>query len=758
MARSIGFRLVLALGIPAILWSMASLLAAPEKPDSAWTPLPRKTWESSKIQGAPEPPSPYQTQQVFKNAKFDSATDLEISPLNDRWFVTQHHGKVWTFANQPDGGPTELFHDFANEGNAKQQRWIWSMTFHPKFKDNGFIYICYHESNPQPPRVRILRYTLDVKNGKTPTKLDAKSAFLIAEWGAGEDHWGGCLKFGKDGYLYFSAGDGSGYADGTQSGQDLSDWNAAIMRIDVDKRDRFIGYGVPEDNPFINTPGAKPEIWAYGTRNIWKMSFDRETGDLWGGDVGQDLWDPIYFVVKGGNYGWSIKEGSHDFRPERKVGPTPILPPVVEHDHSEARSITGGFVYRGKKYPDLFGAYIYGDYDTGKIWGVKYDSAAKKVTWHKELVDTSLRIVGFAEDNSGELFILDHPGSIHELIPTPKVDPSKPVVQFPRKLSETGLFASTKDYQFAEGIVPYFVNSQLWSDHAIKDRWIAIPGKEKIRYEGSESWNFPEQTVLVKTFALEQEVGNPASKRRLETRIMHLEQNHWRGYTYIWNDAQTDAELAPKEGVNRKFVVKDAAAPNSTREQTWRFPSRAECTICHTMPARFVLGLSTAETNRDVETPHGKMNQLEYFDRLGLFNRKLADAHPNAKQMTGGCDVKKLAKLADPWDETQSLEARAKSYLHMNCAHCHRKWGGGNATFWLTWYTPMNEMNLLDVKPQHGNLDIADACLLQPGHPEKSLLLSRMSRLDEKRMPRAGSNVVDEKGVKLIREWIEKMK
>src|SRR5262249_19550759 len=161
---------------------------------------------------------------------------------------------------------------------------------------------------------------------------------VILTWKSG-GHNGGCLRFGPDGYLYLSTGDGSGIADELQTGQDLTDLLGSILRIDVDRTDPGKAYRVPDANPFVHFPGTRVEVWAYGIRQCWKVSFDTATGDLWAGEVGQDLWESVYRIEKGGNYGWSVTEGSHPFRPERKKGPTPILKPIVEHDHSEFRSL-----------------------------------------------------------------------------------------------------------------------------------------------------------------------------------------------------------------------------------------------------------------------------------------------------------------------------------------------------------------------------------------------------------------------------------
>jgi uncharacterized repeat protein (TIGR03806 family) len=467
--------------------------------------------------------------------------------------------------------------------------------------------------------------------------------------------------------------------------------------------------------------------------------------------VGQDIWEMVYRVEKGGNYGWSVTEGAHPFRPERPKGPTPILSPVVEHHHTDFRSITGGYVYHGGRLKELTGAYLYGDFDTGKVWSLRYDG--KKVSEHQELFDSSLRIVAFAEDSTGEVYAVDWVGGqLHRLVKAP---PVKEQNTFPRKLSETGLFASTKALTPAPGLIPYAVNAQLYSDGATKERYLAIPGDGKIEFDAIEypqpspgaprGWRFPDGTVTVKTFFLETEKG----KRRLETRLYHYEQTGgsqevgdavWRGYTYVWNDEQTDAELLESKGADREFTRPDG------KKQTWRFPSRAECSLCHTTPAKYVLGLNTHQLNRDYPYDGGAENQLKRWQRLGLFTKALPAA-PD-----------KLPRVADYDDKGASLDERARAYLHANCAHCHIKWGGGNAEFQLMYTLEPKAMGVLDVKPAHGDLGVKDARLIAPGSPESSLIHARMTRTGLGRMPHVGSNVVDEKGAGLIAEWIRGMK
>jgi uncharacterized repeat protein (TIGR03806 family) len=712
----------------------------------------RTLWTTSRVTGSPEPAAPYRTEVAFPRLmRFSEPLAMTAGPETNRLFIAERHGKIYSFENNPQVEKPELLLDMGKT--------VYGFVCHPKFQENGFVYVTYivDAENPGPKGSRLARFTVS-RDGTW--RADPKSERLLLEWPSG-GHNGGCLAFGPDGFLYVVTGDGSGIADELQTGQDVSDLLASILRIDVDRPDaaRGLAYGIPADNPFVKLAGARPEIWAYGLRQAWKMSFDRQTGDLWAGEVGQDLWESVYRIERGGNYGWSVNEGSHPFRPERKLGPTPIIKPIHEHPHVDFRSITGGYVYRGSRLKDLAGAYVYGDYDTGKVAMLRYDG--KQVTAQRELVDTPLRIITWSEDAAGELCFVDFmSGGIYRLTPTPTVELARKS-DFPRKLSETGLFISTKDLTPAPGLIPYSVNSELWSDHATKERYLALPGESKIEFDAIEypqpapgaprGWKFPDGTVAVKTFFLEMERGNPASKRRLETRLLHHERTPgteevgdqvWHGYTYVWNDDQTDADLVETAGADRTFTIKDAAAPNGERKQTWHFPSRAECTLCHTMPAKYVLGINTLQMNKEHTYPGGVVaNQLRTLDHLGMFTKPLETREP-------------LPRLADHRNTKESLDARARAYLHSNCSHCHRKWGGGNAEFQLLATQDLKDAGVLNTRPGQGAFNLNDPRILVPGDPDRSMVLHRMTKLGLGRMPHVASSVIDEPAVHLIRQWI----
>jgi uncharacterized repeat protein (TIGR03806 family) len=708
----------------------------------------RVPWTTSRVKGSPEPPDPYRAEVAFPGLPtFDEPLDMTAIPGGNRFAVAQRRGKLFTFVNDRAAKTADPLLDV--------KRTVYAIAFHPKFPGKPYLYVTYvlDDLKTEPKGTKIARYTV----AGDPPRADPASEKILFEWPSG-GHNAGCLKFGPDGYLYVGTGDGSGIADEFHTGQDVSDLLSSILRIDVDHHDPGQTYAVPKDNPFVGRQGARPEIWAYGVRQPWKFSFDRATGDLWVGEVGQDLWEMVLKIQKGGNYGWSVNEGTHPFRPERKKGPTPILPPVVEHPHSDFRSLTGGYVYHGNRLKDLVGAYVYGDFDTGRVWALRHDG--KKVTWQRELTKTRIRVITFAEDAEGELFFLDFVGGrVHRLGPAPPAAATGP---FPQKLSETGLFASTRDHVPAPGLIPYSVIAPLWSDHAHKERFLAIPGAGRIEFDtivypnpppkSPPGWRFPDGTVLVKTFSLDLEPGNPASRRRLETRLLHFEtipgadeygDGYWRGYTYIWNDEQTDATLADKSGLDRTFTIKEAGGEH---KQTWHFPSRAECTLCHTMPSKFALGVNTLQMNKDHDYGGGRVaNQLRTLEHLGLFTKPLPKAPED------------LPRLVDYENERLDLNLRARSYLHANCSHCHMKWGGGNAEFQLLASLELKDLGVIDTRLGQGTFDLSDPRVLVPGHPERSMIHFRMNRLGLGRMPHIASSVIDEKGVKLVRDWIKQL-
>ncbi|MBI3840277.1 MAG: PQQ-dependent sugar dehydrogenase [Planctomycetia bacterium] len=716
--------------------------ATASKPFGIDTLVPLTT---SRVVGSPDPPLPYRAKKTF--AKLTTSFPLTVLQQPDSdWLICLTH--------DASNGPTNIvrFKDDREAERFEKLLWIdrtaYDLTFHPDFKNNGYLYIGSNGPATGEPTVKTTRVTRYTMSRRPPQAIDPRSETMIIEWPS-DGHNGGALVFGHDRMLYVTSGDGTSDSDTHIVGQDLSRLTAKVLRIDVDHPDSGRQYSVPNDNPFVTMEGARGETWAYGLRNPWRMTVDKQTGHIWVGNNGQDLWEQAYLVRRGDNYGWSALEGGHPFYLDRQAGPTPFVKPTVEHPHSVARSLTGGVVYHGTKFPELRGAYIYGDYSTGKIWGVKHDGS--QITWHKELADTTLQITGFGADTHGELLIVDYrgqdQGGFYTLEPMPTDGPR---AEFPARLSQTGLFESISPLVPQGGLVPYSVNSPLWSDGAIKARYIAIPFKQgtdrRIEFTESHGWNFPDETVLVKSFALELEVGNPASRRWIETRLLTRQEGEWVGYSYLWNDEQTEAVLVEAAGVDREFSIRDSAtdAVTGAGKQTWHYPSRAECMVCHSRAANFVLGLTELQMNKDHDYGGVVDNQLRTLAHLGLL------------QLTKPLD--QYRKLVDPYDSQADLDARARSYLHANCAQCHVAAGGGNAKMELEFFTARDKTNIFDVAPMHDAYKIPDARLIAPGAPERSILLERIARRGAGQMPPLATSVVDGQAVKLLSDWIRQLK
>lgn len=710
-----------------------------------------KPWAGS-IEGTPNPPDLYQVVKAFPKLKFKNPVFIAQEPDTNRIMVGELTGKIYAFPkDRPEPDAMKLFLDIGRE--------LYAFSFHPKYTTNGHIFIFSPRDRKIKAKEQNSRVSRFIATGN-PKTCSPKSEKIIIEWLAG-GHNGGEAIIGPDGYLYIATGDQTSTSDGNSTGQGVNDLLAVIMRIDVDHPAPGKAYSIPKDNPFVKFPGARPEVWAFGFRNPWRMSFDEPTGQLWVGDVGQDIWEMIRLVKKGGNYGWSVQEGSHSFHPHKKAGPGPILPPIVEHHHSECRSITGGYVYRGKKFPELNGVYLYGDYEYGIIWGLRYDPTQKKtqkpvkgnsghiihsehVVWHKQLADTSLRIASFGVSRDGDIYLVDHPsGEIYRLEKAAKAKEQKP---FPKTLSETGLFKSVKNHEMANGVIPYSVNVPQWLDGAKAERFLALPKDVKIKRPNADvrAWDFDDGAVTVQTISMEMEAGNPKSKHRIETRIMVKQQNHWLGYSYLWNKEQTGAELAHALGQDVVLTIKDPNAKGGQRRHTWSIPSRNECMFCHSRAAGFVLGLRTIQMNKQHQYQGVIDNQLQALHNANIM--------PNLNKEPSTLDA-----LPAINDKNADINKRARGYLHVHCSICHDDSGGGNSRFQVRYNQTLDKTKLIKETPLHGNFGLKDGRLITPGDPFASVLYYRISKLGSGRMPHVGSKVVDPQGTELLHDWIRQL-
>lgn len=369
----------------------------------------------------------------------------EAPDASGRMFIVQQDGRILVTRRGTDGRDAKEFLNIVDRKPfVDNEEGLLSVAFHPGFKTNRLFYIYYNQQNSNTKSVfprRSVISEMKVSEGD-PDKADLTTERILLEvqqpFG---NHKGGEISFGPDGYLYIALGDGGLACDPFGNGQNTSTLLAKILRIDVNSRSEVqmgpkrqtLPYGIPSDNPFVREPdmsglGARKEIYAYGLRNVWRYSWDRQTGDLWAGDVGQDLWEEVDLITKGGNYGWSVREAAHPFKP----GPigAQYAEPVLEYPHrpdllsqtkfpkhSIGLCVVGGYVYRGKKYPALQGVYVYGDYNLGTIWGFRYQGG--QVTEYGTLLEQPKNISSFAEDSDGELYALALDAGIYSIAVKP---------------------------------------------------------------------------------------------------------------------------------------------------------------------------------------------------------------------------------------------------------------------------------------------------------------------------------------------------
>ncbi|MGC3999696.1 MAG: PQQ-dependent sugar dehydrogenase [Anaeromyxobacter sp.] len=550
-----------------------------------------------------------------------------------------------------------------------------------------------------------------------------------------ENHNGGWIGFGPDDrFLYLGLGDGgSGYDPGNR-GQSLTTLLGKMLRIDV--LGTGAGYRIPADNPWAGgarctrgtTPGVPcPEIWAFGLRNPWRWSFDRTLHELWVGDVGQDRWEEVDRVQRGLNYGWKLREGTHCTdggtscpSPGTVLNGATLVDPEVDYPHGSGggSSITGGFVYRGAAMPAYRGLYFFGDFASNRIWTHQPGVAGNRT----EVATASGGISSFAEDAAGELYVVGYGnGQLFRL----GLATAPPADTIPTSLLATGCVDPQDPTRPAAGLIPYRLNAPFWSDGALKERWLALPDGGAVTVGADGDWDFPSGTVLMKRFQL--------GGKLIETRLlMKHPDGVWAGYTYQWNEAQTDATRV-QGGATRVIGA-----------QTWLYPSEQQCLQCHTAAAGRSLGLETAQQNGDLTYPAtGRTaNQLLTLSHVGVAPSLSADPAT-------------YPAYPDPLGTAGTLEQRARAYLHANCSQCHRPGGPTPTSMDFRYATPLAGTGICDVAPLNGDLGLTSARIVAPGAPGRSVLLERMKRLDATRMPPLGSAVVDEAGAQAVGSWIQ---
>ncbi|HVT81085.1 MAG TPA: PQQ-dependent sugar dehydrogenase, partial [Phycisphaerae bacterium] len=704
----------------------------------------------------------------------------------DRLFVVGKSGviEVVTDIDGKNGGPKKsVFMDINPYLQAKGWKlgqpveWgIMGIAFHPNFKNNGYFYITYDFITPDNRRGqgfdRVSRFTVSKTD---PNKPDMTTELpLITQLDPASNHNGGCIIFGQDGYLYTSIGDGGNADDSFDNARWIDkDFFAAIYRIDVDRKpeniepnphtqnnptipsaigmtDGHANYKVPKDNPFIgitkyfgrdvDPKKVRTEIYAAGLRNAWRFSIDEPTGRMFCAEIGQNIWEEIDIIVKGGNYGWSYKEAFHDGPANRRPAPpeAKLIDPIYEYGHGNrsgqfsGNSISGGIVYRGSRLTELNGKYIFADYTSRRVWSLTEEKDGK---WTPALLATlpgntsTMGIVEIAADpRNGDILLCNLPapvidgmqanGKILRLVRA-GVQGNPP----PSQLSQVGAFKDLKTLEPADGVVPFEPNVTFWSDYAIKQRWFTIPqGSATIGFNATGNWTFPAGTVWVKHFEMEMTRGDKSTRRRLETRFIVNGPSGMYGITYKWRPDGSDADLVPEAGMDETLTIKDG---NATKLQTWHYPSQSECMSCHTSVAGGALGFNTFQLNGNGA---GKENQIAMLQRIGYFSPETAPPTPST-----------LPAYAKADDAKAPLEWRVRSYLGANCVQCHQPGGIVQGLWDARPTTPLANAGIINGELISDKGDKTGKVIV-PGDVAHSALFKRVEGKTEPRMPQIATN------------------
>jgi len=727
------------------------------------------------------PPTSYQIVDAFPGVTFTQPLALRTPAgvaYSNLLFVCERRGLI-TYINTASANPVkQTFLNITNQVSFDNsatdgELGMLSIEFHPGFATNGIFFVYYIAPNGSVWYDRLSRFTAD----PFALTVNTNTQQMLFQMPDREfNHNGGDLHFGLDGYLYISMGDeGAQYNFHTNAQRLDGNLFSGILRIDVDKKAGNVEptahtgiptdgsghafYSIPADNPFfgvtnlygaaVNTNALRGEFYAIGFRHPWRFSIDPVSGEVWVGDVGQDKWEEVEVLRKGGNYGWPYYEGTHltsTNYPTQSTMYTPpagyvMDPPLYEYPHTGVLGATaqfsgldvcGSLPYHGTAIPQLAGAYIFGDFDgAGNIWALHRTNSVVTV----ERLSGQVGLAAFGADpRNGDVLLCNYlQNKLQRLI---HVDDTSST--FPAKLSDTGIYADLATLAPNPGEVNYDPIVTFWSDYAVKHRWFTIPDlTNQITFVADGNWTFPTGMKWIKHFDLELTRGNPAAKKRIETRVLVKNDTGTFGVSYAWNDAGTEAYLVPDGGTNFNLAVQ--AGTNSIT-QTWEIPSRSACLACHTAVAGHALSFNTRELNQ-TSTMNGLTgNQLALLSAAGYFTAPIA-----APQT--------LPAFAALTNDACSLEFRVRSYLAENCVQCHQPGGAGAQTWdarpWLT----LQMTRLINGTPDNNGGDPFNK-LIVPGDTNHSVLLQRLVGTTFSRMPPLATHELDHGAIDLVTKWI----
>lgn len=727
-------------------------------------------------------------EEVFPDGGFQGPVRLLPFPRPEEGLVVLgKRGQAW-IADPVTQGIREIM-DISDRILNGWEGGSLGIAFHPEFAqgtEEVFVYYRWKEDLSDfttEGYQRLSRFGWDAAN----YRIDADSEeVLIQQFDRKEWHAGGGMFFGLDGFLYLSIGDegftSSGYEDSNQRLD--AGLLGGILRIDVDNNagrshpirrqprhpgpapdgwpETFSqGYMIPNDNPWLDESGGSLEEFAVmGTRSPHAISFDAESNSIWVADVGANRFEEISRASVGDNLEWPWKEGlantSFFDKPDNVIGQE--KGPYIAYGRDLGASVMGGSVYRGEVFPSLFGSYLFADWVTNRIMAVDAGTSDPEIvtligslTNLPHELPQSAKISGVYPQPDGEILITvmgqrsaPGPGKIYRLVKRNPVDDP------PARLSEIGAFADLINLDPMPGIIPYRTGSQLYSDGAEKQRWLAVPNdgtsdrpEEQIEFSADGEWTFPEGTVMIKHFEMPNSLADPGRTIRLETRFFIMGENGiGYGLTYRWNDEGTEAFLinGAEERTYDFFDEQDQVINTAI----WNYPSRVQCLTCHTANAGFVLGVNTHQLNNPLTYPDNgqTLNQLTYLEETGVLSG----------------DIGAVAALPRSYtleDETVSLDLRVRSYLDANCAGCHRPGGLANVDMDLRFGVDNPASRRIFRQPTKSHSSNYDLNIVEPGDHQQSELWLRDASEESSQMPPLGRSMRDEQWVTMLAEWID---
>ncbi len=685
----------------------------------------------------------------------DFYTRIKKIPGTTRYAAITKHGKVYSFEESPMGSDVQLLMDIGAFLSIEHESGLTGIAFHPDFNNNAsehfrelFLFYTYlFQDGALPIYDRLSKFRMSDDMSSIPVSSEI---ILIQQVDPDHNHNAGELFFDNDGYLYATLGDGGKWSDWFNNGQKLDKaLFSGMIRIDPDMDESrshpirrfptgdeipegFPGninenYYIPNDNPWVDDSGRYlEEFYAIGLRNPFSAYYDEITEEIWVGDVGGQTREEIDIIIKGGNYQWPYFEGS--VRNEPKDFPPIIFgeeqPPVYDYGRSVGGATMGGLVYHGDQYPELKEQYLFGDWETGNIWALNRDQENSATLLFRGLP----RIIDFFVGSNGRIYVLNMFGNLYELEKNDHIEDA------PARLSELGIFTDLSSLETAPGILPYEINSPLWSDGARKKRWMVLPKDSTINFNTEAPWSFPKGTVFIKHF--EQPITSETTKN-LETRLFIIDdENQGYGLTYRWNENDSDAVLIGiDETVSDTLMVQDVLGE---QERVWNYPTRGQCMRCHNPTANFVLGVKTGQMNKEVMHEGEAWNQLDLWQASGLFDQNF--------------DIDTLLKMYAIEDTDASLEDRVRSYLDANCSHCHDG-RPGFTQFDARFTTALSDARIINADVFSSN-SLEGNKIIAPGDENRSELLIRDESLADNQMPPIAREVLDTTYLNTLREWI----